>query len=77
MKAADLKPGDQVLYRDLDEIQWGPWTVSDVSTRDGDRASRGFDRVCSRPQAACQGGGRTGSGVEPNQRTENEDRIPR
>ena len=33
MRTEELKPGDQVLYRDLDEIHWGPWTVSDVSDR--------------------------------------------
>ena len=26
----EFRPGDQVLYKDLDQIQWGPWEVSGV-----------------------------------------------
>ena len=30
MVAQALKPGDMVIYRDQDEVNWGPWEVSDV-----------------------------------------------
>ncbi len=26
----DLHPGDFVVYRDRDQIQWGPWEVTEV-----------------------------------------------
>ena len=31
MVAQALKPGDMVIYCDQDEVNWGPWEVSDVA----------------------------------------------
>ena len=30
MPEPELKSGDLVVYRDLDQVQWGPWEVTDV-----------------------------------------------
>jgi len=31
MLGTELKPGDQVVYKDKDYIRWGPWKVLTVS----------------------------------------------
>jgi hypothetical protein len=31
MTGLDFRPGDKVIYSDRDQIQWGPWEVSEVA----------------------------------------------
>ena len=31
MPASELRPGDNVTYRDVDSEEWGPWEVVEVS----------------------------------------------
>ena len=30
MAVSDFRPGDEVTYRDLERVRWGPWKILDV-----------------------------------------------
>ena len=31
MSESDFQPGDCVIYKDLDQIEWGPWVVTEAN----------------------------------------------
>lgn len=44
MSADHFRPGDRVLYCDRDQLQWGPWKVSEVN---GDKVTVLMEDVVS------------------------------